>query len=109
MTTNHIRTLIVAAGLAAVPALAAASDEQTAVDRCARALVAELAAKSTTPLKLRESHYSESGFIFASNFEFMLVARRARDNTPVARALCRTDGHDQVIELQEQPLGAAAF
>jgi hypothetical protein len=109
MNTNHFRTFIVAAGLAAVPALASASDEQAAVDRCARALVANLAAKSGTPLKLRESRYAESGFLFASHYEFMLVARRARDNTPLGRAVCRTDGRDQVIELQEEPLGAAGF
>jgi hypothetical protein len=109
MNTRHIKCLIAAAALAAGPALATASDEQLAVDSCARALVASMAAKSTTPVKLRESHYSESGTLFTSHYEFMLVARRARDNAPVARAVCRTDDRDQVVELRDEPLSAPDY
>jgi hypothetical protein len=109
MNTNPIRTLIAAACLAGIPALAPASDEQLAVSSCARALVASIATRSATPLKLRASHYTDSRVLVANHYEFMLVARRARDNAPVARALCRTDERDQVVELQEKPLYAPDF
>jgi len=109
MKTNRIRILIAAAAIAAVPALASASSEQMSLDSCARALVASLAAKSATPLKLREPHGADGEFLIATRYEFMLVAHRARDNAPLARAVCRTDENDQVVELQQQPLTAPAF
>jgi len=109
MNTNRISTFIAAAGLAAVPALASAGNQQTAMDSCARALFASIAAKSTTPVKLRESLATDGEILVTSHYEFMMVARRARDNAPLARALCRTDDSDQVVKLEEEPLSAAEF
>lgn len=109
MSTNRISTFIAVAALAAIPALASASDEQTALQSCARALVAELATKSAEPLKLRESRDSDGGSLIASHYEFMLVARRGSNNAPLARAVCRTDDSDRVVELQEEPLKFSDF
>jgi hypothetical protein len=109
MNKYRMRILIAAAGLAAVPALASASDQQLAMDSCAKALVASIAAKSATPVKLRESFDMERETLITSHYEFMLVARRARDNAPLARALCRTGDDDQVVKLEEEPLSGPAF
>ncbi|HXN11146.1 MAG TPA: hypothetical protein VN859_07870 [Steroidobacteraceae bacterium] len=38
-----------------------------------------------------------------------LVARRARDNAPVARAVCRTEDRDQVVELRGEPLSTPDY
>jgi hypothetical protein len=109
MTTNRIRTLIAVAGLAAIPALASASNEKAALDSCARALVASMATKSAKPLKLIDSRETDGDTLIADHYEFMIVARRARDNAPVARATCYTNDQDQVVELQQERLKVTDF
>jgi len=113
MNTNPLRTFLAVAGLAAMPAFAAAGDERIAVDSCVRALVASIAARTTTPVKLRAYHFSDPGMSIASgagsHYEFTVVARRAQDHMPLARAVCRTDDHDQVVELESQPLSGLDF
>ncbi len=109
MNTTRITTLIAAAGLVAGPAIASASNQQLALDSCAKALVASIASKYPKPLKLREPHDPDGGTLVADHYEFVVVARRATDNAPLGRALCRTDDNDRVVELTAEPLSAAVF
>jgi hypothetical protein len=109
MTTKRIRTLIAVAGLAAVPALASASNEQTALDSCAKALVASIATKTAKPLKLINSHETDGDWQIASHYDFMIVVRRARDNAPIGRATCHTNYQDQVVDLEQEPLKVTDF
>ncbi len=109
MNTTRITTLIAAAGLIAGPAIASASNQQQALDSCAKALVASIATKTGKPLKLREPHDPDGGTLVGDHYEFVVVAHRAADNAPLGRALCRTDDNDQVVELTAEPLSAPVY
>jgi hypothetical protein len=56
MSQHLIKTLILAAGLAAVPALGNAANSPAAMDNCVKAFVESLS-KHTPALKLRNSRY----------------------------------------------------
>jgi hypothetical protein len=109
MNTQRITTLIAVATVAAVPATASAGNEQMALDRCAKALVASIATKTAKPVKLVASRDTDGGTLYADHYEFIVVARRASDYAPVARATCRTDDRGQMLELEAETLKVTDF
>ena len=101
-----IPTLLLAAGAAAVPALADAASQSAAMHNCVGAFMASLA-KHNSALKLRESHLIGSavtpGFMTPVASELVLTATDAHDYHTIGRAVCRLGAHGQVIGLQEVP------
>lgn len=106
MNPRLIKTLALAATIAAVPAISNAAPRSAAMDNCVTAFMASLA-KHTAPLKLRDSHLVNSGISPGltplSASELVLIATDAHDNHTVGRAICRLDARGQVIGLEEVP------
>jgi hypothetical protein len=106
MNPRLIKTLALAATVAAVPAISDATPRSAAIDNCVSAFMASLA-KHTAPLKLRDSRLVNSGMSPGlrplSASELVLIATDAHDNHTVGRAICRFDAHGQVIGLEEVP------
>jgi hypothetical protein len=92
-------TLIVMAGVAAVPTLACAENTPAAMDSCVAAFMASIS-KQTNAIKLRESHYLNNGLVNVSPWELKMTAREVHDHHLVARALCRGDSQDKAVALQ---------
>jgi hypothetical protein len=107
MTKNLIKTLIVTAGIAAVPTLASAASAPAAMDNCVKAFMTSLATH-TVPLKLRESHYLNTGMFPGGLSELVLIANDAHDNHTIGRAICRIDTHGQIVSLEEVPANGLA-
>ena len=101
-----IPTLLLAAGAAAVPALATAASRSAAMDSCVGAFMESLA-RHSTPLKLRETHLLGSadspGIMTPVTSELVLTATDAHDYHTIGRAVCRLGAHGQVLGLQEVP------
>lgn len=110
MKPRLIKTLVLAAAVAAVPAIGSASPRSAAMDSCVSAFMQSLA-KHTAPLKLRESHLIKSGMTLGltpvGTTELVLLATDAHDNHTIGRAICRLDAHGQVTGLEEVPAGSA--
>jgi hypothetical protein len=105
MTKHLIKTLIVTAGIAAVPTLSSAASAPVAMDNCVKAFMASLSTH-TVPLKLRESHYLNTGMFEGNLSELVLIANDAHDNHTIGRAICRVDSHGQIVQLEEVPANA---
>jgi hypothetical protein len=102
MSKQWIKTLIVSAAVAALPALASAATPPPAMNGCVNAFMESLA-KHSTPLKLRESHFLNTGMFEGGLSELVLIATDAHDNHTIGRAICKVDSHGQVVHLEEVP------
>ena|SRR5579862_4691559 len=105
MTTRSIKIAAIAAGFATVPLIGAAADSTTALNSCTKAFVADMSAKASHALKLRDSRYvADSSWMAGGTSELALTARDAHDNHTVARAVCTVNSQGEVIGLQASPL-----
>ena len=100
-----IKTLLVTASIAAVPALSQASARPQAMDGCVNAFMQSLV-KHTVPLKLRESRFLDDGMSPSPWNTLVLIANDAHDKHVIGQAICRLDAHGQVIGLEEVPANA---
>jgi len=98
--THLIKTLLITAGIAAVPAIGQAATHTQAMDSCVNAFMQSLA-KHTVPLKLRASHFVDDGMFPIAWNTLVLTANDAHDKHVVGQAICRLDAHGQVIGLEE--------
>jgi hypothetical protein len=104
MKIRFLSAAVITAGAAvAAPMLCAASQQSVALDSCTKAFVASLATKYEHAPKLRESRYVEDGSVTTAS-QMTLTATDARDNRPVARAVCTVNAQGEVTELHEEPL-----
>ena len=103
--TQLIKTLLVTAGIAAVPALSQAAARPQAMDSCVNAFMQSLV-KHTAPLKLREARFLDDGMTPMAWNTIVLVANDAHDRHVIGQAICRLDAHGQVIGLEELPAHA---
>ena len=81
MHRPFITTLIVIAGVAAVPTLACAENPLATMDSCVVVFMASIS-KQTNAIKLRESHYLNNGLVNASPRELTMTATDAHDPSP---------------------------
>jgi hypothetical protein len=108
MITRSIKIAAIAAGFATVPMIGAAADSTTALNSCTKAFVADLSARTTNTVKVRDSHFvAGSSWVPGSTSEIALTARDAHNNHRVGRAVCTVDSQGAVIELQASPLFSA--
>jgi hypothetical protein len=103
--TQLIKTFLVTASFAAVPALSQAGPRPQAMDACVNAFMHSLV-KHTVPLKLRESRFLDDGMSLTPWNTLVLIANDAHDKHVIGQALCRLDAHGQVIGLEEVPAHA---
>jgi hypothetical protein len=101
MSQHVIKTLILTAGLAAIPALGNAAKAPVAMDNCVKAFVESLS-KHTPALKLRDSRYFDDAPSEGQLSELKLIATDVHDKHTVGRAICRVDLHGEVVSLQER-------
>jgi hypothetical protein len=108
MMTRSLKIAAIAAGIATVPMVGAASNSTTALNSCTKAFVADLSARTTATLKLRATHYvADSTWVTGGTSELALTARDAHTNHTLARAVCTVNSQGAVIELQAAPLFSA--
>jgi hypothetical protein len=103
MNTRSIKIAVITAGLATAPMLGVAANNPVAMDSCVKAFMASLSTTMANKPKLRESHFIDDR-VGAASTEWMLMARDANDNHPIARALCTVNTSGQVIDLHPEPL-----
>jgi hypothetical protein len=111
MNVRHVG-LIAAAIAALSPAISQANTEKAALDACARAFAASLAAPGAAAptFKVRYGSLQNTGSVteyFAREFTFELHADSRRTGLPIARASCSTDAHGAVIAFSPIPMEAA--
>lgn len=103
--------LALAAAAALTPVISNASTEKAALDACARAFAASLAAPgAVTPafkLAYRPNVAGSMLEFYAREYSFDLNANDVRTGLPIARASCSTDSHGAVVALSSVPLDAA--
>jgi hypothetical protein len=111
MKLRHIGLL--AASIAALaPVIATASPEKTALNACARAFAASLAAPGaavpTYKVAYRGDRYVGSMLEFYTReYSFDLHANDLKTGLPIARASCSTNSHGSVVALSSIPLKSA--
>ena len=103
--TQLIKTLLLTASIAAVPALSQAASRPQAMDSCVNAFMQSLV-KHTVPLKLRESRFLDDGMSPTPWNTLVLIANDAHDRHVIGQAICRLDAHGQVVGLEEVPAHA---
>jgi hypothetical protein len=103
MNTRLIKIAVITAGLATAPMLSGAANTPVAMDSCVKAFMASLSTTMAKKPALRESHFIDDR-VGHDSTEWMLMARDAHDNHPIARALCTVNTWGQVIELHQEPL-----
>ena len=106
MNTRPIKIAVITAGLAIVPMLGVTANTPVAMDSCVKAFMSSLSTTMPKKPKLREAHLIDDHPV-ADWGALMLTARDAKDNHPIARALCTVDTWGQVIDLHQQPLHGA--
>jgi hypothetical protein len=105
MMTRTLKIAAIAAGIATMPMIGTAANSTTALNSCTKAFVADLTAKTTATLKLRDAHYvADRNWITGGTSELALTARDAHTNHALARAVCTVNAQGAVIELQTAPL-----
>ena len=97
--TQMIKTLLVTASIAVVPALSQAASRPPAMDVCVNAFMQSLV-KHTVPLKLRESRFLDDGMSPTPWNALVLIANDAHDRHVIGQAICRLDAHGQVIGFE---------
>jgi hypothetical protein len=98
--TQLIKTLLITASIAAVPALSQAAARPQAMDSCVNAFMESLV-KHTVPLKLRATHFLDDGMAPAAANTLVLIANDAHDRHVIGQAICRLDAHGQLVGLEE--------
>lgn len=111
MNVRHVG-LIAAAIAALSPALSQANTEKAALDACARAFAASLAAPGAAVPTFRVVYGSpqSAGSVseyFAREFTFELHADSQKTGLPIARASCSTDARGAVTALSPIPMDIA--
>ncbi|HWW21116.1 MAG TPA: hypothetical protein VNZ06_09955 [Steroidobacteraceae bacterium] len=114
MMTRTFKMAAIAAVIAAVPTIGAATDRPRALNGCVKAFMAELSTKMPNTLKLLNTRYlDEAGAsnlaALASNSELELTARDAHDNRAVARVICTVNSQGEVLDLRAASLGYEPF
>jgi hypothetical protein len=102
MSNTFIKTLLVTAGIAAVPALSQAAAQPAAMQSCVAAFVQSLT-QHVTPVKVRESRFINNSLSPETSNSLVLIANDAHDKHIVGQAICRLDAHGQVIGLEAVP------
>jgi hypothetical protein len=105
MKRSLMTTLLLAAGVAAVPGLGNAATQSTAMNSCVNAFMESLA-RHNSPLKLRESRLLNSPMTSGMTpvaSELVLTATDAHDYHTIGRAVCRLGAHGQMLGLEEVP------
>jgi hypothetical protein len=109
MKSRLIRTVLLAASVAAIPAVGSAAEHSTAMNSCVSAFMESLA-RHSAPLKLRESHLlggdASPGIATTNASELILVATDAHDYHTVGRAICKFDANGQVTQIREVSSGS---
>jgi hypothetical protein len=104
--TQLIKTLLVTASIAAVPALSQAAARPQVMDSCVNAFMQSLG-KHTVPLKLRETRFLDDGGMSPTPWSsLVLIANDAHDRHVIGQAICHLDTHGQVIGIEEVPAHA---
>jgi hypothetical protein len=101
-----------AAIVALAPALANASPERAALNACAAAFAAGLAAPGAAAPTFKvidggTRGVASVGDFFARDYTFYLYANSQKTGLPIARASCSTNSRGAVVSLQPVPLDAA--
>jgi hypothetical protein len=102
--------LTAAASAALAPAIGNATAENDAINACARAFAATLAAPGADAPAFKVSYRSGQHFgsmleFYARDFTFDLRVKDPKTGLAVARASCSTDAHGAVVAFSPIPLG----
>ncbi len=109
----NLRTMSLAAAIVALsPAMANASPEKDALNACAAAFAASLAAPGAAAPTFKvvdggTRAVQSVGDFFARDYTFYLFANSQKTGSPIARARCSTNSHGAVVSLLPTPLDAA--
>jgi hypothetical protein len=104
MNRSLLKTIALAAGIAALPAIGQAAQQSQVMNSCVNAYLQSLS-RSSGPVKLRETHLLRSsaspGILPPSASQLVLTATDAHDNHTVGRAICRLDSRGQVLQIEQ--------
>ena|SRR5579859_6200407 len=113
MKSRHINLGLVLASIAALtPVVSNASPEKVALNACARAFAASLAAPGAAAPAFKVAYrFNEFGGsmleYYNREYTFDLNANDLKTGLPIARASCSTNSHGAVVALSPVPLDAA--
>ena len=105
MNKRVMYVTIAAAALAGLPMLSPAAEPS--MQGCVRALMSQLSATSSMPVKLvrEETEVSTGMPLMSTHNELLLTARDARSDRTLMRMVCTTDDRGHLV-LQQAPPAA---